>query len=395
MIGILGAARNGTGMQGVAYEANILALRTDLTSRSIVQSFAYAVETRASILNGSFGPDTLNRLLSNFQLNFNYKLLNFQPLADAVEDFIEKYQAVKSAAAADIVLVFSAGNEFIDQPTASTIPGGISMYPLVTPGNTAAGLYKFTNSGQNGFDLQNPNTYSIINPNNPSIANLDFSDLRGRLSAVVAVGPENEIAVYSNRCGLAAEWCLAAPTGNGFTDSQIFSTLPVNAYGFAQGTSEAAPHVAGAAAVVRQAFPFMNARQTIETILTTATYIGPAEIFGQGLLNVGVAINGPMKFRYADVFDVDTKGYSSTWSNSISGPGNLTKRNNGTLRLSAENSYTGATKVLGRTLTFNGNNVTDVTVAQTGRPSGMGTVRSIVNEAGEIVAPGEQSSKNN
>lgn len=41
-----------------------------------------------------------------------------------------------------------------------------------------------------------------------------------------------------------------------------------------------APHAAGAAAVVRSAFPYRNARQTIKTILTTAADIGPEEIYG-------------------------------------------------------------------------------------------------------------------
>ncbi len=37
------------------------------------------------------------------------------------------------------------------------------------------------------------------------------AELRENTVAVVAVGEDGEIAAYSNRCGLAAAWCIAAP----------------------------------------------------------------------------------------------------------------------------------------------------------------------------------------
>src|SRR5690606_11420620 len=177
-----------------------------------------------------------------------------------------------------------------DQPTASKRPGGNGMLPLLTPENIENGLFRLVkNAGKKGFDINNEKTYRFHNPSDPAIKDLDFSDLKGSLIAVVAVGKDRKIADYSNRCGEAAEWCLAAPGGNedGNVDKGILSTWQTNAddnhlprYLNEQGTSMASPHVAGAAAVVRSAFPYMNARQTIETILTTATDIGPEEIYG-------------------------------------------------------------------------------------------------------------------
>ena len=38
-----------------------------------------------------------------------------------------------------------------------------------------------------------------------------FAELRGHTVAVVAIREDGEIDEYSNRCGLAAEWCVAAP----------------------------------------------------------------------------------------------------------------------------------------------------------------------------------------
>ena len=86
----------------------------------------------------------------------------------------------------------------------------------------------------------------------------------------------------------------------------------------------AAPFVAGAAAVLRQAFPYMTARQVIEVLLTTATEINnqnPESIrdFGHGLINIGRAVKGPIEFGhpslipgnssiFAPIFAVDTQG---------------------------------------------------------------------------------------
>ena len=40
---------------------------------------------------------------------------------------------------------------------------------------------------------------------------LYFPELRGHTIAVVAVDKSGKIASFSNRCGSAADWCIAAP----------------------------------------------------------------------------------------------------------------------------------------------------------------------------------------
>ncbi|MGO4837768.1 S8 family serine peptidase, partial [Rhizobiaceae sp. 2RAB30] len=163
-----------------------------------------------------------------------------------------------------------------------------------------------------------------------------------------------------------------------------------NPYKYENGTSMASPHVAGAAAVVRSAFPYMNARQTIETILTTTITEGYDDklLFGQGLLDLGAAVEGPGEFRYAGVFDVDTKGYSSIWSNSISGVGDLTKRGAGALVLTGDNSFTGPTTVLGGILSVEGRIVSEVGISGEGTLAGAGAVGAVTAGNGGVVAPG-------
>ncbi|MGO4842542.1 hypothetical protein AB4144_60765, partial [Rhizobiaceae sp. 2RAB30] len=99
---------------------------------------------------------------------------------------------------------------------ASAIPSGIGMFPLITPESTKNGLlYKFIDVDEKtnkNFDLNNPDTYRILA--GPDVATLDFSDLAGSLITVVAVGKDGKLASYSNACGAAAAWCLAAPGGD-------------------------------------------------------------------------------------------------------------------------------------------------------------------------------------
>lgn len=407
--GIIGAARDGQGMQGVAYEATILPLRAigvEAEGAPENEAIKLAVEAGAKVVNGSYGPATLEKYLKDEDGDFvrdqngnlvvqpHYREFEFQPIYDAAEDLKYTHDVLKYAADSDVVLVFSAGNEFEDQPQASARPGGNGMLPLITPENTRNSFYRFVkNAGENSFDINNKKTYQLLDPSDPSVANLDFSDLKGSLIAVVAVGKDGKIADYSNHCGEAAEWCMAAPGGNidGEIDQGIYSTWPTTGkapYQNDQGTSMAAPHVAGAAAVVRSAFPYLNARQTIETILTTATHIGPPDTYGQGLLNLGASVNGPMEFRYAGVFDVDTKGYSSLWSNPISGPGDLTKRGKGALILSGDSTYTGPTTILDGTLAVEGSVVSEVGVSGAGTLAGVGAVGSLAANTGGVVAPG-------
>jgi subtilase-type serine protease len=389
--GIIGAARDGQGMQGVAYEATILPLRAIGVpghGSPSNEAIRYAVEAGAKVLNGSYSPPTLRN-----GSNPNYTRLDYLPIYSSVNSLQYTYDSLKYAAAKDVVLVFSAGNNYIDQPVASARPGNNSMFPLITPENTKKQLYRFvTNTHESGFNYDNEATYEFLDPSDPSVANLDYSDLKGSLIAVVAVDKDGKIASHSDRCGEAAEWCMAAPGGEYPAPDDpsvaIYSTWPDRGYKYLNGTSMAAPHVTGAAAVVRSAFPYMNARQTIETILTTATDLGSPEIYGQGLLNLGDAIDGPMEFRYADVFDVDTKGYTSIWSNPISGPGDLTKRGEGTLVLTGNSTFTGPTTVLGGTLAVDGSIVSEIGVSGQGVLAGYGAVGTTIAGQGGAIAPG-------
>lgn len=119
-----------------------------------------------------------------------------------------------------------------------------------------------------------------------------FPELQPNWLAVTAVGPSGTIASYAERCGVAANWCLAAPGGDGpnGSDDAIWSSVPGSLYDSINGTSMATPHVTGAMAIGAEMFPNATAPQLAQLVLQTATDIGAPgidAIYGWGLLNVG------------------------------------------------------------------------------------------------------------
>ncbi|WP_199096225.1 autotransporter serine protease [Dyella sp. ASV21] len=195
-----------------------------------------------------------------------------------------------------------------------------------------------------GNDSQpNPSTIAAL----PSLA----PDLQKGWLVAVALDSNNptQLASYSNKCGIAMNYCLAAP-GNVVVSGKD-DTNASQSYWIVEGTSFAAPAVSGAAALVWQAFPYFTNDQVRQTLLGTADPLGgsqPNPTFGYGALDVGRAINGPARFDWGD-FDV-TLNTNSTWSNAISGQGGLIKRGTGTLTLTNTLSYQGATQVIDGTL---------------------------------------------
>src|SRR6056297_525298 len=358
--GIAGAGRNGFGMMGVAFDVEIANARaTSSPGYALNPDWADAIiASGASVMNGSFGPDLYPKRYLDADgdvPNPDWVDLPFQMITS--EYVAGNVDSVRKLAEADVVMVFSAGNEFINQPTGARIPDGEAMFPLINPQNTAdEELYRFVSDGTNEND---PKTWIYSKPE--EVGDLDLSDLAGTLIAVMAVDvvfvPEASAYAmlttsFGNRCGAAASWCLAAP------GVDIYSSVPIDGYGVSTGSSMAAPMVAGAAALVRQAFPYMTARQVIEVVLTTASFQGFPEIFGHGLLNAGRAVRGPIKLGsdqiFSEIFAVNTAGHDSEWSNDIYGFGGISKAGAGNLRLTGQNTYTGPTIITGGNLQVDG-----------------------------------------
>ena len=102
----------------------------------------------------------------------------------------------------------------------------------------------------------------------------------------VALDSNRIIADYSNRCGAAAStFCIAAPGHHSAPSGP-------NGYVTVQGTSYAAPTVAGALAILKQAFPSLGNDELVARLFATANKTGIYEvvsIYGQGLVDLDAA----------------------------------------------------------------------------------------------------------
>ncbi len=130
--------------------------------------------------------------------------------------------------------------------------------------------------------------------NFPALLPYYFSELESTNLAVVALNRSGGLASYSNMCGIAAGWCLAAPGGD--VDAGILTPYAgdAKAYAMQAGTSFAAPHVTGALAVARQIFPDADVRDLRKLILKTAADLGQPgvdAVFGWGKLDLGNVVD--------------------------------------------------------------------------------------------------------
>ena len=105
----------------------------------------------------------------------------------------------------------------------------------------------------------------------------------GSIVAVGAVNKQGEMAPFSDRAGAAHASYVVAPGQKVVTDCDPDTCAIVS------GTSFAAPHVAGALALLLQAFPEKNGRQVLDLLLrSTATASGPDgdTVYGRGRIDV-------------------------------------------------------------------------------------------------------------
>ena len=122
-------------------------------------------------------------------------------------------------------------------------------------------------------------------------------ELRGHSISVVAVKRDGAIADFSNRCGIAADWCMAAPGEDVRTAYFGPHEGESGARGWRQdkGTSFAAPMVSGGLAVMKQLFrDQLSNTALVSRLFATAKKTGihaNRSIYGQGLMDLGAATN--------------------------------------------------------------------------------------------------------
>ena len=227
------AARDNSGIMGIAWEANILMARADdvgscgssggcsFSDNVIAAGIDLAVANGAKVINMSLGgTGANNRVL----------------------------RAVASAAAAGVVMVVSAGNGGVDNPTS-----------FASALRQAGG---------------------------------------GAVIIAGSVNAQGTISGFSNKAGTEASWYLTALGEQVccvYENGKIKTTTDASGQSFitvVSGTSFAAPQIAGAAALLRQAFPSLTAQQVVDLLLSSATEAGTTgtdSTYGRGILNIASA----------------------------------------------------------------------------------------------------------
>lgn len=165
----------------------------------------------------------------------------------------------------------------------------------VAQGVTAQGTMLVGSAGNSGADLQHGGFFTLPN----SLAGV---------TSVSATGPNDRLTFYSNYG--TNEIDVGAPGGGyetlektleedpeavgwPFPTNLVLSTIPGGDYGYAAGTSMAAPQVSATVAVLREAAPDANSNQLEQAIESGADLVdgaGDAEL-GAGRLNVSDALD--------------------------------------------------------------------------------------------------------
>lgn len=158
---------------------------------------------------------------------------------------------------------------------------------------TAAGIVVIVSAGNEGNDAS-----PAFDPNNPSpFAQALVANGNGLVIIATSVDDQGVISDFSNKAGISQSTVLSA-LGEGICCEYQNDTI----YRFQQngqtfvrvfnGTSFAAPQIAGAAALLAQAFPNLTGQQIVNLLLTSARDAGAAgtdAIYGRGILDIARA----------------------------------------------------------------------------------------------------------
>lgn len=236
---------NGSQTVGVAFDATILAIRADngagnFEANDLANAINYARQQGVDVINLSLG--------------------SAPPSAPVVE------QAIRNATAAGVIFVMSAGNDGENGATRPNYPGFLANTPSTSNGLIiiAGGL----NSDGSVNGRSNP----------PGVVDEWYITAPAWQIIVPDYGPAGPVPGFQQcgaSAGLAPDLCRI------------------------QGTSYASPHVAGAIALVKSAFPGLTSQQVVDLLLTTADDTGAPgidDVNGRGRLNVGRAFEpvGPL-----------------------------------------------------------------------------------------------------
>ena len=301
-------------MHGVAYEAKVKPvafLNDDIsTGQQQVDAFLAAsgedanTEMQIVAMNNSWGP------IAGFH-NETYNGFYFKvPSETTIQASNAVYLGSSQAADADTIMVFAAGNDGWNSET-----GEIYLYASPSDASPVSIADASDIVASSGVTLDNANridsvTAMPLNAPDTSHYVIDSSENEHMWLVVAATDQNDRITSFSNGCGVAKNFCLAAP------GQMINSTDGTgNTYVELPGTSMAAPHVTGAIAILADMYPNLleNPENISQILLETATDLGAVgvdDVYGHGLLNLQDATGAIGGINIADSsFDASRTPY--------------------------------------------------------------------------------------
>ncbi|MEE4819329.1 autotransporter domain-containing protein [Pseudomonas alliivorans] len=407
--GIAGGSRDGGPMHGVAFNAQIISADNGdpgpedgivLGNDGAVYKAGWdaLVNSGARLINNSWGIGITDRFANGGRDPAfpHFTVQDAQVQFDEIAQIIDSpeggaYAGAVNAARSGVVTIFAAGND---------------------------------------YNLNNPDAMAGLGYFVPDIAPdwLTVAALQQNPNAAASATTPYTLSTFSSRCGYTASFCVSAPGTRIYSAVINGNSLENLASDWANknGTSMAAPHVAGSMAVLMERFPYMTGAQVAEVLKTTATDLGAPGIdalYGWGMINLRKAIEGPAMFvTEADIpaefrieggygdsqFVANIPGIGAVvdagkptqrtctgpqcgldvWSNDISGHGGLTKQGIGTLMLTGANTYSGPTRVDQGLLSVNGSLTSAVILNDNATLGGNGRIGSLLARRGSTVAPG-------
>ena len=292
--------------QGVAWAANWVMVAIPLGSSS--PQTPYNPISLASLLANDTYYETLIKIATGQDPMYPYiSNIDVLNLSFGFDGIIDNYTET------DLRANFSNPIEALEQKNVSektiiVIAGGNANNDPCTTGTP--------NCVQGGIDAKSVEVF----PGLP----VRISELRGHVISVVATKMDGTITDFSNRCGIAANWCIAAPGEDVslayFGPHPTIMNTPAEGIYKSKGTSFAAPFVSGGFALMKQLFrDQLSSPALVTRLYSTANKTGEyanRSIYGQGLMDLGAATS-PVGVNTLQLGDSVGKNGSDIRSTSI------------------------------------------------------------------------------
>ena len=334
--GVAGAGMGQGSMQGVAPSVMLMPLKIGdekgILKGDPVTAFRFALERNVQVINNSYGnsfrdkgtyvDSSGNRVGIIFRRPYFYSHID----ANLIMEGRQRADLINAAVAdKDVVLVWAAGNEGWNSETGEVcnLPSDVDGAKCPRIGDPFVPLRRLvgtfvSDQSKTGHDWSALNiSLDVVGPE--GYAPIANSGLFGRWVVAVATDANDKIASFSNACGEAMHWCLAAPGVNVLIPSSGGNV----AYVTASGTSFSAPYVSGGLAVLKSRYPHMPMNAILAIMLKTATDKGAKgvdAVYGHGLLNLEAAITvqGLMSIRLGGASLAGSKAAASFGKSSFS-----------------------------------------------------------------------------